>query len=150
MVRTRAFAEGATFDAAGANFSVSFAGQNLPIYPLSSHTNYLVYGLDVSGFSPFSRCCLRGPIGKGSTQSLVRFRLTVGWMDGYAAAMPRKLRLQYPGAMYHVVSRGDRRERIFLDDVDRQDFTKTLAEACQKTAWQVHAYCLMPNHYHLA
>ena len=70
-------------------------------------------------------------------------------MDGYAAARPRKLRLQYPGAMYHVMSRGDRRERIFLDDVDRQDFTKTLAEACQKTAWQVQAYCLMPNHYHV-
>jgi REP element-mobilizing transposase RayT len=51
--------------------------------------------------------------------------------------------------MYHVMSRGDRREKIFLDDVDRQDFVKTLAEACQKTAWQVHAYCLMPNHYHL-
>jgi len=51
--------------------------------------------------------------------------------------------------MYHVMSRGDRRERIFLDDVDRQDFIKTLAEACQKTNWQVHAYCLMPNHYHL-
>jgi len=63
--------------------------------------------------------------------------------------MPRKFRLQYPGAMYHVMSRGDRREKIFLDDVDRQDFIKTLAEACQKTQWQVHAYCLMPNHYHL-
>ena len=63
--------------------------------------------------------------------------------------MPRKLRLQYPGAMYHVMSRGDRGERIFLDDVDRHDFIKTLAEACQKTDWQVHAYCLMSNHYHL-
>ena len=63
--------------------------------------------------------------------------------------MPRKLRIKYPGAMYHIISRGDRREKIFLDDVDRQDFLKTLAEACQKTNWQVHAYCLMPNHYHL-
>src|SRR5271157_6272348 len=63
--------------------------------------------------------------------------------------MPRKLRLEYAGAMYHVMSRGDRRERIFLDDVDRLDFIKTLAEACQKTGWWVHAYCLMPNHYHL-
>jgi REP element-mobilizing transposase RayT len=63
--------------------------------------------------------------------------------------MPRKPRIEYPGAMYHVMSRGDRQERIFLDDVDRQDFIKTLAEACQKTNWQVHAYCLMPNHYHL-
>ena len=47
------------------------------------------------------------------------------------------------------MSRGDRREDIYLDDVDRQDFLKTLAEACQKTGWQVHAYCLMRNHYHL-
>jgi hypothetical protein len=53
--------------------------------------------------------------------------------------MPRKLRLEYSGAIYHVMSRGDRREKIYLDDVDRQDFIKTLAEACQKTNWQVHA-----------
>src|SRR6266581_4957352 len=63
--------------------------------------------------------------------------------------MPRKLRVEYPGAMYHVMSLGDRREDIYLNDVDRQDFIKTLAEACQKTGWQVHAYCLMRNHYHL-
>jgi len=63
--------------------------------------------------------------------------------------MPRQVRIQYPGAMYHVMSRGNRRQDIFLDDVDRQDFLKTLAEACQKTGWQVHAYCLMSNHYHL-
>jgi REP element-mobilizing transposase RayT len=63
--------------------------------------------------------------------------------------MPRKLRIEYPGAGYHIMSRGDRRAKIFLDDVDRQDFIKTLAGACQKANWQVHAYCLMPNHYHL-
>jgi REP element-mobilizing transposase RayT len=63
--------------------------------------------------------------------------------------MARKLRVEYPGALYHVMSRGDRREDIFLDDVDRHDLIKTLAEACQKTGWQVHAYCLMRNHYHL-
>jgi REP element-mobilizing transposase RayT len=64
--------------------------------------------------------------------------------------MPRKLRIEYPGAMYHVMSRGNRRQDIFLDDIDRHDFLKTLAEAWQKTAWQVHAYCLMSNHYHVA
>ena len=47
------------------------------------------------------------------------------------------------------MSRGDRKENIFLNDVDRQDFLKTLAEACQKADFQVHAYCLMSNHYHL-
>ena len=63
--------------------------------------------------------------------------------------MLRKLRVQYPGAIYHVMSRGDRREDIFLDDVDRQDFLKTLAETCQKTGFQVYAYGLMRNHCHL-
>jgi REP element-mobilizing transposase RayT len=47
------------------------------------------------------------------------------------------------------MSRGDQGDDIFLDDVDRHDFIKTLAEACQKTQWQVHAFCLMGNHYHL-
>jgi putative transposase len=47
--------------------------------------------------------------------------------------MPRKMRVQYPGAMYHVMSRGDQRDDIFLDDADRYDFLRTLAEACLKT-----------------
>ena len=63
--------------------------------------------------------------------------------------MPRKLRVQYPRAIDHVMSRGDRREDIFLDDVDHQDFLKTPAEACQKTGWQVPACCLTRNHFHL-
>ena len=63
--------------------------------------------------------------------------------------MARKLRVQYPGAIYHVMNRGDRREPIFQDDPDRQRLLETLAEACRKTGWQVHAYCLMPNHFHL-
>ncbi len=41
--------------------------------------------------------------------------------------MPRTMRVEYPGAIYHVMSRGDRREDIFVDDVDRHDFLKTLA-----------------------
>ena len=63
--------------------------------------------------------------------------------------MPRKLRLEYPGAIYHVMNRGDRREDIFRDDQDRRRFLATLTEACAKTEWQVHAYCLMRNHFHL-
>ena len=53
--------------------------------------------------------------------------------------MPRKLRVAFPGAIYHVMSRGDRREAIYHDDVDRQDFVKTLAETCLKTGYEVHA-----------
>jgi REP-associated tyrosine transposase len=63
--------------------------------------------------------------------------------------MARKLRVEYPGAIYHVMNRGDRREPIFRDDKDRHGFLDTLAEACGKTAWQVHALCLMANHFHL-
>ena len=63
--------------------------------------------------------------------------------------MPRQLRIDYVGAIHHVMNRGDRRENIYHDEVDRQDFLKTLAEVCQKADWQVHAYCLMSNHFHL-
>ena len=63
--------------------------------------------------------------------------------------MSRKLRIAYPGAMYHVMNRGDQREDIFRDYEDRQKFLSTLGEACAKTEWQVHAYCLMRNHFHL-
>ena len=51
--------------------------------------------------------------------------------------------------MYHVMSRGDQREDIFRDDDDREKFLSTLGEACVKTEWQVQAYCLMRNHFHL-
>ncbi len=63
--------------------------------------------------------------------------------------MARKLRVEYPGAIYHVMNRGDRREPIFQDDADRRRFVETLGEACAKTGWQIHAYVLMPNHVHL-
>jgi len=53
--------------------------------------------------------------------------------------MPRKLRLEYPGAIYHVMNRGDQRENIFRDDADRERFLFTLGEACGKAGWQVHA-----------
>ncbi len=63
--------------------------------------------------------------------------------------MARKLRVEYSGAIYHVISRGDRREPIFKDDQDRQSFLTTLGQACAKSRWQIHAYCLMGNHFHL-
>jgi len=63
--------------------------------------------------------------------------------------MARKLRLQYEGAIYHVMNRGDHREAIFRGDKDRELFLQTLGEACAKTDWQIHAWCLMRNHFHL-
>ena len=63
--------------------------------------------------------------------------------------MPRPLRIQYEGALYHVTSRGDRREAIFLCDEDRIQFLHTFGQACLKTGWWAHTYCLMTNHFHL-
>jgi putative transposase len=63
--------------------------------------------------------------------------------------MARKLRVQYPGAIYHIRGRGDHREAIFRDDKDRELFLQTLEQACAKADWQVHAWCLMSNHFHL-
>ena len=54
-----------------------------------------------------------------------------------------------PGAVYHVMNRGDRREAIFRDDRDRERFLETLGEACGNTGWEVHAWCLMNIHFDL-
>ncbi len=61
----------------------------------------------------------------------------------------RQLRIQYPGAIYHVMARGDRREAIYLSDGDRVAFLKALGDMCERTGMVVWAYCLMDNHYHL-
>lgn len=63
--------------------------------------------------------------------------------------MARKPRIEYAGAIYHVMSRGNRQDSIFLDDKDCETFINTLGEACMKTGWLVHAFVLMGNHYHL-
>jgi putative transposase len=78
---------------------------------------------------------------------------TLVWTYALARAnvnrMPRKPRIEYPGAIYHVMSRANGRGVIFETDVDRQDFVKTLAETCDKAGFEVHAFCLMRNHFHL-
>jgi putative transposase len=66
--------------------------------------------------------------------------------DGSVA---RSIRIEYCGAFYHVMARGNRREEIFRGDTDRQLFIQTLGEACAKTGWRIHAWVLMSNHYHL-
>src|ERR1700731_2336930 len=63
--------------------------------------------------------------------------------------MARQVRIQFQGAVYHVMARGDRKESIIGGDKDRRMFIETLGEACEKTGWLVHAWVLMSNHYHL-
>jgi len=64
--------------------------------------------------------------------------------------MPRQPRIQFEGAVYHVMARGNRRGPIFVDDEDHEMFLRTLGEACEKAEFQVYAWVLMGNHYHLA
>jgi len=63
--------------------------------------------------------------------------------------MPRKPRIEYANAIYHVMSRGNRGGAIFEDDADRELFLETLGQACSKTGWVVHCYVLLGNHYHI-
>ena len=63
--------------------------------------------------------------------------------------MARPLRIEYPGAVYHVTSRGDERKAIFGDDCDRESFLNSLHKVVKRYNWLCHAYCLMGNHYHL-
>ncbi len=63
--------------------------------------------------------------------------------------MSRPLRLEFAGALYHLTARGDRRERIFLDDQDRLLFIDLLAKEVRQHRWLLYAFCLMDNHYHL-
>jgi REP element-mobilizing transposase RayT len=63
--------------------------------------------------------------------------------------MPRSPRIEFPGAMYHVLAMGNRREAIVLSVDDRWMFLRTLGEMAGRTGIRIHAYALMANHYHL-
>jgi REP element-mobilizing transposase RayT len=63
--------------------------------------------------------------------------------------MPHQMSMEYPGAIYHVLGRGDRREPILLDEGEHHDFLKMLEEACGKTGFEVQGYCLRKYHFHL-
>lgn len=63
--------------------------------------------------------------------------------------MARPQRLEFPGAIYHVTSRGNEQQDIFVDIDDREFFLATLSKVVQRYNWICHAYCLMNNHYHL-
>jgi putative transposase len=63
--------------------------------------------------------------------------------------MARPLRLEFPGELYHVTSRGNQRENIFDDNDDRRQFLLVLQGVCRRYNWICHAYCLMSNHYYL-
>lgn len=63
--------------------------------------------------------------------------------------MTRPLRLEFPGALYHVTSRGNRRSLIYRDDADRTAWLEVLAVVCDRHHCIVHSFCMMSNHFHL-
>jgi len=63
--------------------------------------------------------------------------------------MARPLRIEYAGALYHVTSRGDRREDIYHDDKDRLTWLDVFSQVCTRFNWRCHGWCLMDNHYHI-
>jgi len=63
--------------------------------------------------------------------------------------MARPLRIEYEGAVYHIISRGNAGQDIFLGDEDRRMLLAILAQAAARFGWFCHAYCLLPNHDHL-
>jgi putative transposase len=67
----------------------------------------------------------------------------------YNLRMPRPLRIEFPGALYHVIVRGNERKAVFRDDADREDYLRRLAHYRKKFGFRLLAYCLMNNHVHL-
>ena len=63
--------------------------------------------------------------------------------------MARPLRIEFDGAVYHIMARGNAGDDIFRDDDDRAEFLSVLAEVCEGFDWRVLCYCLMANHIHL-
>ena len=64
--------------------------------------------------------------------------------------MPRKQRIEYPGAVYHVISRGNYRMDLFAHANTAEAFERTIFEAVERCGWRLYAYVIMSNHYHLA
>lgn len=64
--------------------------------------------------------------------------------------MARPLRIEFPGALYHVIVRGNERKDVFRDDADREEYLHRLAHYREKFQFRLLAYCLMNNHVHLA
>ncbi len=84
---------------------------------------------------------------RGTVLGRIRRKENASSSDMFAS-MARQPRIEYEGAFYHVMARGDRREPIVEDGEDRRVFLATLGQAATRTGWRVHAWVLMTNHYH--
>jgi putative transposase len=76
-------------------------------------------------------------------------RMSIAERCAYGRCMPRLPRRQIPDGLYHVTTRGNRRQPIVLEDRDCEVFLFLLGKVVERLGWKVHAYCLMTNHYHL-
>ncbi|GEM_PF-9946 len=95
-------------------------------------------------FSFTNTVCLNSNLGAGVKSS---FYTKLNFC--YKVFMSRPLRIEYPGAWYHVMNRGTNKQNIFLDNFDYKNFLSLLSDCRQLWNLEIHAYALMPNHYHL-
>ncbi len=75
--------------------------------------------------------------------------LSISQIKVYTVTMSRPLRIEYPGAVYHVTSRGNGQADIYLENKDYEGFLNLFGGVCERYRWRCYAYCLMDNHYHL-
>ncbi|HMR69057.1 MAG TPA: hypothetical protein PKA84_02380, partial [Rubrivivax sp.] len=101
--------------------------------------------IDRGGSGSISQEARRGAAANRA-DSRVGVQIEAPSINGDAAGLTRPLRIDFPGALYHLSSRGDRRESIFAGDADRLDFLDVPAPGCERFDADVHAYCLMGNH----
>ena len=93
--------------------------------------------------APTEKACCRRQIEWGQSKKLDEL-----YRSRHFRFMPRSPRIEFEGAIYHVMARGNRREPIVFGDDDRELFVETFSEACRKSSWEVFAWVLMDNHYH--
>ena len=90
------------------------------------------------------------PFGRVDTGSDCNFPIDHACIGNQDLFMARKVRLEFEGAIYHIINRGNYRRWVFKSEGAGKSFEKCLFEACEKSGWVLHAYVLMGNHYHLA
>lgn len=92
---------------------------------------------------------LRDRDGSASFRRGLRHLSASDWASSTVTGMTRPLRLEFPGALYHVTSRGNRSKPIYHDDADRRLWLEVLAQVCERHHFVIHSFCQMTNHYHL-
>ena len=127
--------------------SINRAASNQP-YEVKG-TVRLADGSPAAGLKVSAFCTRTRQRGQVSTLDSANFFDTFGRAISKDEAMARPLRIEYPGAFYHVTSRGNEQKDVFKSQKDRERFLSYVESAVVRYGAVVHTWCLMRNHYHL-